>query len=205
MLQAIKLTFGSVWGWLGIIVGAISLINLGVMYFEVGIGPVLERVVETYMSIVHVGFDYLFFWIDWKMPPWLKDWAAVYLVFGSAFARGIYQLPPFHSHVFHKLPMRINGPGENAGPGDPTPPGIFLSAFDFIFWPLSLWVLATFRAKVDPIAVEDGDVFEVADGKKSYRGITIEKYRDLCLKLVLINFIVIPTIAIIFLVTTSGL
>lgn len=30
MLQALKLTFGSVWGWLGIIVG--------VMYFDVGIG-----------------------------------------------------------------------------------------------------------------------------------------------------------------------
>jgi hypothetical protein len=37
MWQAIKLTFGSVWGWLGIIVNALSLINLDVMYSEVGI------------------------------------------------------------------------------------------------------------------------------------------------------------------------
>lgn len=88
MWQAIKLTFGSVWGWLGIIVGAISLINLGVMYFDVGIGPVLERVVATYKAIVHQGFDYLFFWIDWKMPPWAKDVAALYLVFAAASVRG---------------------------------------------------------------------------------------------------------------------
>ena len=87
MWQAIKLTLGSVWGWLGIIVGAISLINLGVMYFEVGIGPVLERVVATYKLVVHQGFDYLFFWVDWKVPPWAKDVAAIYFVFGSAIAR----------------------------------------------------------------------------------------------------------------------
>lgn len=87
MRQAIKLTFGSVWGWLGIIVGAISLINLGVVYFEVGIGPVLERVVATYKAIVHQGFDYLFFWIDWKMPPWLKDATALWVVFGLANVR----------------------------------------------------------------------------------------------------------------------
>lgn len=88
MWRAIKLTVGSKWGWFGIIVGAISLINLGVMYFEVGIGPVLERVVATYKAIVHVGFDYLFFWIDWKMPPWLKDAAALYLLLGAATSRG---------------------------------------------------------------------------------------------------------------------
>lgn len=87
MLQAIKLTFGSVWGWLGIIVGAISLINLGVMYFEVGIGPVLERVVDTYKSIVHVGLDYLFFWVDWTMPPWLKDIITLYFVIGAGVTR----------------------------------------------------------------------------------------------------------------------
>lgn len=87
MLQATKLTFGSVWGWLGIIVGAISLINLGVMYFEVGVGPVLERVVATYKAIVHTGFDYLLFWIDWKMPVWLKDTVTIYVVFAGAAMR----------------------------------------------------------------------------------------------------------------------
>lgn len=86
--KAIKANFGSVWGIMGIIVGAISMINIGVMYFDVGIGPVLERIVETYRSIVHTGFDYLFFWIEWQMPAWAKDAVTIYIVFGAASFRG---------------------------------------------------------------------------------------------------------------------
>lgn len=58
------------------------------MYFEVGIGPVLTRIVETYVAIVHQGFDYLFYWADWVMPAWLKDVVTLYVVLGAASLRG---------------------------------------------------------------------------------------------------------------------
>lgn len=81
MWQAIKQTFGSIWGWLGIIVGAISLINLGVMYFEVGIGPLIELLVTWYRAIVHPAFDFLFGWLGLDASPWVKDLWSFALIF----------------------------------------------------------------------------------------------------------------------------
>lgn len=107
MWKAIKANFGSVWGIMGIIVGAISLINLGVMYFDVGIGPVLERIVETYRSIVHRGFDILFFWVDWQMPAWAKDVTTIYAVFAVATLRSELLVNP-NSKYMHWYSLFLN-------------------------------------------------------------------------------------------------
>lgn len=92
MRTAFKLTFGSVWGWLGILVGALSLINLGVTYFSVGIGPILTGTVDTYRAIFHTAFDAVFVWLpiflpEWVFPNWAKDAVTLYVLFASAVIR----------------------------------------------------------------------------------------------------------------------
>lgn len=106
MWEEAKHSLGSIWAWLGILAGALSFINLGVAYFEVGIGPVLEGVVTTYKEIVYPLFDFPFFWVDWRMPHWGKDVATLYLVISAAVTRGVI--------ADNKL-LRLNWADENRG------------------------------------------------------------------------------------------
>lgn len=114
MWQAIKSTFGSVWGWLGLFVGALSLINLGVTYFSVGIDPILTGIVGTYRAIFHTAFDFLFFWVpmiwpDFSFPLWMKDLTSLYLVLSLAFVRGrrIFYIPYRVSKSFLEMVLFV--------------------------------------------------------------------------------------------------
>lgn len=195
ILQAIKLTFGSVWGWLGIIVGAVSLINLGVMYFEVGIGPVLERVVETYKAVVHIGiFDRLLFWLPWDLPPWAKDAAALYSVFAAANWRASYLSPDTVAR--------------------------WLIPFFALGWPLNLWYVfvdarrarrymeenSAHRRTAEKTREYSEDAKISAFVDREYDEADASLYRMVLLAMVVgVNLIVVPVIAIIFVVVSSGL
>lgn len=91
MLQAVRQTFGSVWGWLGVIAGAIALTNLTTMYFAIGVGPVAELVLETYRSWVHPVFNFILSFFQWAPPDWIKDVAAIYIIFAAATFRAEIQ------------------------------------------------------------------------------------------------------------------
>lgn len=91
MLQAIKLTFGSVWGWLGIIAGAVAFTNLTVIYIDFGVAPVVALVIETYRLWVYPTFDFLLGWTGLQLLDRVKDGLALYVVFASAVFRGEFQ------------------------------------------------------------------------------------------------------------------
>lgn len=109
MFKIFKATYGSVWGWLGIIAGAIAVINLTVMSFAIGVAPVVQLVIETYRSWVYPIVEYGLEKFELVPPDWAKDLATLYLVLGLAQFRGYIQLVNTSPSFFNwaKLPLYI--------------------------------------------------------------------------------------------------
>ncbi len=87
MRQAFRLTFASVWSWAGILAGSIALANLMSMYIDVGMGPVFERVLSTYRSIVYPVYASIFSVYNWSPPDWTKDLVTMHLVGAASYYR----------------------------------------------------------------------------------------------------------------------
>jgi hypothetical protein len=95
MFRAFRDTIRNFWSILGILIGAVSLTNLTVTYFDLGIDPILAGIVDAYRLIFHTAFDYLFFWlgvvwVNFDVPGWTKDLTTIYFVFVSASVRATF-------------------------------------------------------------------------------------------------------------------
>lgn len=79
---------------LRIALGAISLISLGYVWLDGGLGPVVDLVVRAYRDIFHTIFNAVFSWLlaffpDLAIPYWIKDFAIIYSIVGSALVSAI--------------------------------------------------------------------------------------------------------------------
>lgn len=73
-------------GVIGILVGIVSVANLIIRGFDIGVTPVLATLVDAYTWLFHdVIFGFLFGWLHVEVPSWVKDVFAAYLV-----AQGIW-------------------------------------------------------------------------------------------------------------------
>lgn len=87
MVQFFKQTFGSFWGWLGISVGAISLTNLGVTYFELSVGGDLKFVLDYYRALSYPLFKHL---LALELPAWVVDLSILFAVLYMPLLRRFY-------------------------------------------------------------------------------------------------------------------
>lgn len=188
MRDAFKTTFGSVWGWLGILVGALSIINLGLTYFGVGIDPILTGIVETYQTIFHTAFDYLFFWVpmiwpEFSFSSWVKDATSIYLVFSAATVRGQNSIST----------IRILMDGTNGKVGSAAAYRVRERILDAMFWPRVLPRQFLRLRSLSPARVGD-DNFE-----------SVQHLATLRFRAIVINMIAVPLTAFAFVAISSGM
>jgi hypothetical protein len=77
---------------LGIILGAMSLASLTERYFDVGLAPITQDVMDYYrwfmVQVRHWGFDWWTLrWFDFEMADWGMDLVAIWTLFGAATER----------------------------------------------------------------------------------------------------------------------
>lgn len=79
--QSLRISLG-LWGSFGVVIGAISILNLTIKYFEFGLSAIFDDLVKTYIWVFH---DVL--WgVIWKLfsldvPEWVNDIVTLWFVF----------------------------------------------------------------------------------------------------------------------------
>jgi hypothetical protein len=79
-------------GLLGSLFTAFAFINLAHKFFDIGLTPTLQEVLDYYRSIVHPIMGWLLGWVSWlfpawHVPEWLKDLYTLSLIGGMSIAR----------------------------------------------------------------------------------------------------------------------
>lgn len=128
-MYVFRTAFGSFSAWVGIILGAISLMNLGLALFDFGVGQVLAEMLGVYRAMVYPIGRFFFNLTGWVFNADLVDVATLYIVIMSACVRTTAAMPkhpvyPMESDAFV----------------------IFLAVS--ILWPLMLTILLIFHVQI---------------------------------------------------------
>lgn len=107
MLKVFKEAFGF-WGTLGVILGAVAIFNLIVKGFELGLAPIMRDILNVYIYLFHGLFDWLFHWIGWDVPSWLKDIFSIWLVHLGISIRCLISLRNFEGLIREEFKGRLN-------------------------------------------------------------------------------------------------
>jgi len=135
-----KQAFGF-WGVLGVLIGIISITNLIVGGFQLGIAPVIEKIFDAYVWLFHnVLFDFLFGWISISVPTWAKDLFSIYIVIQGIWSRSFISILKNTQHDFNYLSLFTNKGYYNSISS-------VLIMLSFVFWPLALavWIFVGFE------------------------------------------------------------
>jgi hypothetical protein len=84
--EALK-AFRTWYGVLGSVIAILALINFSAAIFRIEFTEFLQLIVNAYRGIAHTIVDWLFFWVPFKVPTFVKDGVVLWLIFGGAFAR----------------------------------------------------------------------------------------------------------------------
>lgn len=130
--DSLKVGFG-LWGTIGVFIGAISITNLLLKYFEFGIAIVIQDIIATYIWVFHkviLGFIWRF--LDISLSEWANDLIVIWFICVSISVRTL-------------LAMKSNYEQFNGSCGDVerylysfTINGYFIFSFlvSLFFWPI---------------------------------------------------------------------
>lgn len=76
----------SLWKWLSVPLGVIGLAGLGDSLIKWK-GFILE-LIQSYQSLVHPMWEFLFGWLPWGLPSWAADYLTLSVIVASSAAKG---------------------------------------------------------------------------------------------------------------------
>lgn len=119
----------------GTMIGAVSLFNLLYTYLTFPLLDFFRDLLRAYRYIFHSFVDVVFFWLDWKMPPNLKDFIVIWTVSGSIVTRWLLTTNlawPLYStkSLSRYLSYAIE---------------FYLFIFCFLLWPVIIYIFVGYR------------------------------------------------------------
>ncbi|MEI7675585.1 MAG: hypothetical protein WCJ03_02290 [Bacteroidales bacterium] len=81
------IAFRNYYNWIGYILAAISIYQIVVAGFDIGIAKSINMILQGYKFIFYNIFDFLFSWINIDIPSWCKDIASIYIIISLAILR----------------------------------------------------------------------------------------------------------------------
>ena len=132
----------NIWGFIGAVIGSISVTNLVFMYFNFGYSVVLARIYDTYKWLAHEVFLGSFFnYFGIRVGPILSDALVLWLVCAAISFRTLNS-----AREYYEIAIDAGAPSDEFGQVEHAvfklraPYFYTLNAvFNVLFWPIAFW------------------------------------------------------------------